>query len=111
MMDHNSERSKDDHWNVCQHNIVHYLTNIWKLDFSPEEVNHVIGLIEVNAFEVKIGSLDRTDPIEECGTGRGVLPLLAMLSHSCISNSRYINQPGGWMECRATVPIRYVIYR
>ena len=101
MMDHNSERSKDDHWNVCQHNIVHYLTTVWKMDFSQEEVNHVIGVIEVNAFEVKIGSLDKVG-----GIGRGVFPLLAMLSHSCISNSRYINQPGGWMECRATVAIR-----
>ena len=105
-MDHNSERMKDDHWNVCQHNIVHYLTQVWKLDFSPQEVNHVIGLIEVNAFEVKIGSLERIEQIEECGIGRGVFPLLAMLSHSCISNSRYINLPGGWMECRATVTIR-----
>ena len=103
MMDHNTDRMKNEHWNICQHNIVHYLIKVWTLDFSPEEVNHVIGLIEVNAFEVRIGNLNRR---EECGIGRGVFPLLAMLSHNCISNSRYINLPGGWMECRATVHIK-----
>ena len=53
-MDHNEERKKNDHWNHCQHNIVNYLIDVWKLDVSPEEVNHVIGLIEVNAFEIKV---------------------------------------------------------
>merc|ERR1719483_1310474 len=69
MMDHNNERMRDAHWNVCQHNIVHYLTQVWKLDFSPEEVNHIIGLIEVNAFELKIETSDGNEKIEECGTG------------------------------------------
>ena len=53
-MDHNQERKKNAHWNHCQHNIVNYLIDVWKLDVSPEEVNHVIGLIEVNAFEIKV---------------------------------------------------------
>ena len=106
MMDHNEERRKDDHWQICQHNIVHFLIDVWKLDFTPEEVNHIIGLIEVNAFEVKMGSFHKTVSTDTGGIGRGVFPLLATLSHSCISNSRYINLPGGWMECRATVSIR-----
>ena len=45
-MDHNEERKKNDHWNHCQHNIVNYLIDVWKLD--------IIGLIEVNAFEIKV---------------------------------------------------------
>ena len=49
-MDHNEERKKNDHWNHCQHNIVNYLIDVWKLDISPEEVNHVIGLIEVDGL-------------------------------------------------------------
>ena len=40
MMDHNLEREKDDHWEICQHNIVNFLTNICHLPFSPEEINH-----------------------------------------------------------------------
>ena len=54
MMDHNTERKKNDHWAHCQHNIVNYLIDVWKLDVTPDEVNHVIGLIEVNAFEIKL---------------------------------------------------------
>ena len=40
MMDHNQEREKDDHWQICQHNIVNFLINVCKLPFTPEEVNH-----------------------------------------------------------------------
>ena len=55
-MDHNDERQQKNqmHWFNCQQNIVNYLIDVWKLDVTPEEVNHVIGLIEVNAFEVKL---------------------------------------------------------
>ena len=55
-MDHNEERQEHNkqHWFHCQQNIVNYLIEVWKLDVSAEEVNHVIGLIEVNAFEVKL---------------------------------------------------------
>ena len=99
MMDHCQERRQSDHWNLCQHNIVNYLRNVWALDYTPEEINHVIGLIEVNAFEVKLG------PGQD--TGRGVFPLLAKLSHGCVSNCRYVNVGDGTlMECRATVSIK-----
>ena len=41
------------------------------------------------------------------GFGRGVFPLLAKLSHGCVSNCRYINVGDGTvMECRATVDIK-----
>ena len=61
----------------------------------------VIGLIEVNAFEVRLGCREK-DQI-----GRGVFPLLAKLNHGCVSNARYINvEKGAVMECRATVTIR-----
>ena len=46
-----------------------------------------------------------TEDIE--GVGRGVFPLLAKLSHECVSNCRYDNvEDGTVMECRATVAIR-----
>ena len=143
MMDHNQERKKNAHWNHCQHNIVNYLIDVWKLDVSPEEVNHVIGLIEVNAFEIKvfaekennndstvelghiINTYAQKDPwkvkidhtqanlnknfliSDILGFGRGVFPLLAKLSHGCVSNCRYINVGDGTvMECRATVDIK-----
>ena len=61
MMDHSEERRQTSHWETCQHNIVNYLRDVWELDFSEEEINHVIGLIEVNAFEVKLGQNTKED--------------------------------------------------
>ena len=72
-----------DHWATCQHNIVRYLTKVLGLDYTPEEVNHVIGLIEVNAYEVEVKAE------RGVGVGRGVFPLLAKLNHSCVSNARW----------------------
>ena len=56
MMDHCEERRHHTaHWADCQTNIVTYIRDTLGLSFSQDEVNHAIGLIEVNAFEVKLG--------------------------------------------------------
>ena len=60
-----------------------YLTKVLGLDYTQEEVNHVIGLLEVNAYEVEVKAE------RGVGVGRGVFPLLAKLNHSCVSNARW----------------------
>ena len=43
------------HWDVSQNNVVKYLLDAWKLrdrGFTETDVNHVIGVLEVNAFEI-----------------------------------------------------------
>jgi hypothetical protein len=77
MMDHVADRPRDSHWDVEQINTVRFLQEKMRVDFSKDEINHVIGLLEVNAFEVKAK-----------GRGRGVFPLTALMSHSCIANTR-----------------------
>ena len=77
MMDHEEERSRDPLWEVEQNNTVRFIRERLRLDFTEREINHVIGLLEVNAFEVT-----------GRGRGRGVFPLTALMSHSCISNTR-----------------------
>ena len=79
MMDHESERSRDFHWELEQNNTVRFIREALRMgaDFSEREINHVVGLLEVNAFEVTAR-----------GRGRGVFPLTALMSHSCISNTR-----------------------
>ena len=67
MMDHSEERRQTSHWETCQHNIVNYLRDFWELDYSEDEINHVIGLIEVNAFEVKLRQKTKKDDISELG--------------------------------------------
>ena len=58
------------------------LHQVLGLPFTEEEVNHVIGVLEVNAFEVE-ATTEQGEAV-----GRGVWPLLAKLSHSCVSNAR-----------------------
>ena len=67
MMDHNEERRHISHWAVCQHNIVKHLREFWELDYTEEEINHVIGLIEVNAFEIKLRQKTKEGDISELG--------------------------------------------
>lgn len=76
-MDHCEDRPKDIHYEVNQKNIVQFLRDHWNVPYSVEEINHVIGALEVNAFEVS-----------GVGGGRGVFPLTALMSHCCISNTR-----------------------
>ena len=100
MMDHLEDKPRDRHWDVTQHNIVRFLLEKWSLSdagFTEEEVNHVIGSLEVNAFEV-------TSP--DCGRGRGVYPLTSLMSHNCISNARYIIHDDFHVEVRATTAIK-----
>ena len=83
MMDHLEDKPRDHHWDICQNNIVKYLLKKWTLSedgYTEDEVNHVIGSLEVNAFEVTAPS--------GLGRGRGVYPLTSLMSHSCISNAR-----------------------
>lgn len=79
MMDHSEERRQTSHWETCQHNIVNYIRDFWELDYSEEEINHVIGLIEVNAFEVKLRQKTKKDDISELG--------LNFYVHECLENA------------------------
>jgi hypothetical protein len=79
------EHDKRDevHWKQVQHNVVRYLRVTCGLAerFSENEINHVLGVLEVNAFEITSDDGDR---------GRGLFPLTSLMSHSCISNTRYV---------------------
>ncbi len=81
MMDHVEDKPRDIFWQINQRNIVDYLRKTWNLSerFSESEINHVIGALEVNAFEVTSA---------QGGRGRGVFPMTALMSHNCISNAR-----------------------
>ncbi|XP_059093239.1 SET domain-containing protein SmydA-8-like isoform X3 [Tigriopus californicus] len=94
MMDHCEDRPKDIHYEVNQKNVVQFLRDHWNVPCSIEEINHVIGALEVNAFEVS-----------GVGGGRGVFPLTALMSHCCISNTRYTMYDDYHTECRANVTI------
>merc|ERR1719189_2314447 len=89
-MDHIEDKPRDLHWEVSQNNVVKYLLDGWKLrdrGFTETDVNHVIGTLEVNAFEI---AQPATRPGSPPTRGRGVFPVTALMSHGCVSNARYI---------------------
>lgn len=79
-MDHVEEKRQAHHWKQ-EKNVQHYLACRLGNRFSQEEVDHVVGVLEVNAFEVTSRDGHR---------GRGLYPLTALMSHSCLSNTRYV---------------------
>ena len=68
MIDHLEEKRHEPHWQEVEENVVRYLRLKCGLGnrFSPEEVNHVVGVLEVNAFEVNT---------EDGHRARGLYPL------------------------------------
>ena len=83
MIDHVEKKRHEQpaHMQQVEENVVGYLLNKCGLRhrFSPEEVHHVVGVLEVNAFEVNT---------DEGHRARGLYPLTALQSHSCQSNTR-----------------------
>ena len=103
MMDHVEEKRHEAHWRDIEENVVRYLLGggggpdgsgdgVGGCDgggsgggldlgnrFTKQEVDHVVGVLEVNAFEVTS---------QDGGRGRGLYPLTALMSHGCLSNTR-----------------------
>ena len=54
LMDHNEHRQKDkDYWKDCQEKVVDRIRlNCNQTQFDSEEINRMIGILEVNAFEI-----------------------------------------------------------
>ena len=80
-MDHVEEKRHEAHWRDIEENVVRYLLSTCQLGnrFTQQEVDHVVGVLEVNAFEVTS---------QDGGRGRGLYPLTALMSHGCLSNTR-----------------------
>lgn len=85
----------------CENNVVNYLIDYWKLDFSKEDVRHVVEVLKSNAFEINTSTKNKPG-----GLGRGVFPLLSLLNHSCAPNVTFRYVEDDSMECFAIKDIR-----
>ena len=83
LQNHNEERRGTDLWRVNQVNVVDFLRNVCRLadEFSEEEIHAACGVMDVNAFEIRVTSGQRVV---------GVFPTAAMMAHSCISNMSHV---------------------
>lgn len=101
MMDHNSEHEqKQEMWDMYKENVVDYLRVKCGLAdrFSAQEIFHVLGALDVNSVKIHTNSTTSW-------AGHGLYGLTALLSHSCISNSKTILRADYANECRATIVI------
>lgn len=78
---HNKNRSDKKQWKTDNVNIVCYLRDRLKLDrFSEETIQTACGILEINSHEVKT-------PMGF--SARALYPTVAIMSHSCISNTSH----------------------
>ncbi len=82
-MDHTEQRQQiSEYWKESQVKVVDRLLHGCGLaddgEFSESDVNRAVGVLEVNAYEVK----------SKAGcSARALYPLASLLSHGCTSNA------------------------
>ncbi len=97
MMDHNEEhRAKTDVWNTYKENVVDFLRIKCGLKdkYSEEELFHGLGVLDVNGVKINSGT--------GVVTGHGLYGLTALLSHSCLSNSKTVLKSDYSLDCKST---------
>ncbi|XP_058795738.1 LOW QUALITY PROTEIN: SET domain-containing protein SmydA-8-like [Phymastichus coffea] len=76
---HNKKRSQKDQWKTDHVNVVEYIRNRLKLErFSEEQIQTACGVLEVNCHEVRS---------DKGFVARALYPKVAMMNHSCVSNT------------------------
>ncbi|XP_046657352.1 SET domain-containing protein SmydA-8-like [Daphnia pulicaria] len=97
---HNDLRRQSDMWRIYQVNVVQFLRKICGLadGFSEEEIHASCGVIDVNAFEIRL-------PGNQYQQVLGVFPLASMMSHNCVANTQHVIDANYTMTVRASVPI------
>ncbi|XP_014482026.1 PREDICTED: protein msta, isoform B [Dinoponera quadriceps] len=85
METHNKIRCQKSQWKSDHVNIVDYLRKRLKLDrFSEERVQSACGILEINTFEVRM---------RRGHSARALYPTVAMMNHSCVSNTSHTISP------------------
>ncbi len=90
----------------ARENVCDFLRNRCELAnrFSEREVLHVLGALDVNS--VRIHTPNKMEAGPQPLPGHALYALTALLSHSCIANSKTVLSPGYGNECIATVAIK-----
>nr|XP_012234311.1 PREDICTED: LOW QUALITY PROTEIN: protein msta, isoform B-like [Linepithema humile] len=82
---HNKVRCQKKQWASDHVNVVDYLRKRLKLDrFSEEHIQTICGILEINTFEVRT---------IKGYSARGLYPTVAMMNHSCVSNTSHSISP------------------
>ncbi|KAG7208615.1 hypothetical protein KM043_014822 [Ampulex compressa] len=95
---HNKIRSQKPHWKSDHVNIVEYLRKRLKLDrFSEDRIQTACGILEINTFEIRTA---------KGYTARALYPTVALMNHSCVSNTCHSVSPTDYrIRLRTTVKV------
>ncbi|CAL1674293.1 unnamed protein product [Lasius platythorax] len=95
---HNKIRCEKTQWKSDHVNIVDYLRKRLKLDrFSEERIQTACGILDINTFEVRT---------TKGFSARGLYPTVAMMNHSCVSNTSHSISPIDYrMRLRTTLKV------
>lgn len=95
---HNDSRKDGATWNQDEQNVVKYLRGPCGLKdrFTEEVIQQVIGILDINAFEVRTA---------KGYSGRGLYPRLGVMAHSCVPNVVHSIHPSDGFRLIARVAI------
>jgi len=119
-MDHLNERvANADEWTWYETTVVEYFRNRLGLKHTPDQIQRVIGLINVNAVKLqfpkalqqKAAASSYLGPGQTKASslpeGKGLYPIFAIMSHYCICNARYTINPetlSMYVRSRISIP-------
>merc|ERR1719464_1973491 len=107
LMDHQEERVENiEEWSWYEKYIVNYYLHDLKLAgrFTPAQIHHAIGLINVNSVALKFPM----NAASKAPEGKGLYPIFAIGSHYCICNARYTLDPQTrimYVRARCLIPM------
>ena len=81
-MDHSEERkANEEAWTKSQHEVVDIVKELVEEDIEDEEIHRLMGILHINSLHFS----STRDGV----TGQALYPLLSVVNHSCLANSRF----------------------
>ena len=81
-MDHSEERkANEEAWTKSQQEVVDIIKELLEEDIDDEEIHRLMGILQINSLHFS-SSRDGV-------TGQALYPLLSLVNHSCLANSRF----------------------
>ncbi|XP_023331827.1 protein msta [Eurytemora carolleeae] len=79
--DHRVERYNNEYWRTAEQHVVKFIRERCSTDIPQEDIQHAVGLLEINCFELR--------SYGDAGY-RGIFAIGSLASHSCSSNAKMI---------------------
>ena len=111
LMDHRESTDKED---KMFDGVVDFIISVCKLKFTEQEIRHVLGVIDTNAYiigenvsrDVDIQVMHVRDFLISQTSLQGLFPITSIINHSCTANTICFATDGFRFTCRAVTDIK-----